>query len=97
MEEVKYLYIAERIPAGDQWEYVFDTPEEANKAAARAWDYLTYREKQRNHVYAVVVKREWLNEDAVDEDTGEVDWCMFDQADTFPGAFDSAALPRTVD
>lgn len=90
--EQKYLYVAESIPNGDRWEYVFDTPEAANKQAAIAWDYLTPAEKKRNHIYACVVKREWLSEDAVDEDTGEIDWTMFDKADGFPGAFDSDEL-----
>lgn len=30
-----------------------------------------------------------LSEDAVDEDTGDIDRCAFDSADGFPGAFDS--------
>lgn len=89
MDEKKYLSICEMVPVGDRWEWVFDTPEEANRDAKMQWDHLTDREKRKNHVYAVVVKREWLSEDAVDEDTGEINWAMFDSADTFPGAFDS--------
>lgn len=84
----KYLTIAE-ITDGDRWEKVFDTPSEANIEAASQWDHLTDREKQQTCVYAVEVRREWLSGDAVDEETGEIDWRMFDQAGSFPGAFDS--------
>lgn len=88
MSEMKYLVVTEDA-SGDRWEEVYETAEKANCEAAYAWSHLTDREKQKTNVCAVLVRREWLNEDAVDEDTGEVDWRMFDRADSFPGAFDS--------
>lgn len=84
----KYLVIDEIIN-GDSFETVCDSAEEANREAAYQWDHLTERERKQRHLYAVIVKREWLSEDAIDEDDGSIDWAMFDQADTFPGAFDS--------
>ena len=38
---------------------------------------------------AGVVTRDMLPEEATDEETGEVDWTLFSDCDTFPGAFDS--------
>lgn len=89
MESIKYLVIREALPMGDRWEDVFDSLEQANREASYHWNHLTRREQQRNHVYVVEVRREWLSEDAIDEDTGAVEWAMFDQADTRPGFFDS--------
>lgn len=91
-ENAKYLCITENTKTDDSWERVFDTAEEANKAAADVWFHLTAREKLVNHVYAAIVRREDLNEDAIDEETGDIDWLTFHSADTFPGAFDSEAL-----
>lgn len=84
----KYLVIDEIIN-GDRFETVCDSAEEANREAAYQWEHLTARERKQRHLYAVVVKREWLSEDAIDEDDGSIEWAMFDQADAFPGAFDS--------
>ena len=38
---------------------------------------------------AGVVSRDMLPEEAIDEETGAVDWSLFGDCDTFPGAFDS--------
>lgn len=85
----KYLHICESVPDGDRWEWVYDTPEGANAAARADWEHLTASEKKRQHIYACIVRREWLDDDAIDEDTGEINWACFYQADTFPGAYDS--------
>ncbi len=86
---MKYLAIRELVSNGDRWEEVYNTAEEANAAAKRDWERLTALEQRRNRIYAAIVRREWLSEDAVDEDTGATDWRLFDRADGFPGAFDS--------
>lgn len=88
MDDIKYLAIVWD-DDGDRWESVHDTPEAANHDAASKWEHLTPRERERTHVYACLVRRERLSEDAVDEDTGAIDWSLFEQADGFPGAFDS--------
>lgn len=91
-ENAKYLCIAENTKTCDSWEWIFDTADEANKAADDLWFHLTAREKLVHHVYAVIVRREHLTDDAIDEETGDIDWLMFHSAGTFPGAFDSEAL-----
>lgn len=92
MDSVKYLHICESVPSGDRWEWSYDTPEEANDAARRDWEHLTAAERKRRHVYTCIVRREWLNDDAIDEETTDIDWVVFAQTDTFPGAFDSDTI-----
>lgn len=84
----KFIVMQDRIP-GDSFSTAYDTAEDANAAAETVWFYLTPNERKHTHVYAIVVRREDLDEDAIDEDTGDIDWCMWVSADTFPGAFDS--------
>lgn len=102
MSEKKYLVIDQQCD-GDCWEYVFDTPEEANREAANQWFYMTDRARKsyltdnwedirkgrKSHLFAAIVLREWLRDDAIDEETGEIDWRQYEQCDLFPGAFDS--------
>lgn len=91
--EVRYVVVDERY-AGisrrdiyDSLAEVFNTPEEANSHADQLWYHLTKFEKKRAHIYAAVVRKEWLLEEAFDGD--EVDWTAFHSCDDFPGAFDS--------
>lgn len=91
----KYLVIDESFndlkhtSAGDQWEAVYDTPEEATAAAESEWSYLTARERKYHHIYSAVVTEADLDDYATDEDTGEIDWRCFTACDTYPGCFDS--------
>lgn len=89
--EKKYIVVDEPTRRyGDEWRYVYDTAEEANFAAWRAWNYLTKQEQRERHIWAGLVTHEYLDDDAIDEDTGKIDWRCFVWADTFPGAFDSS-------
>lgn len=88
--EKKYIVVDDPIGrTGDSWTDVYDTAKEANHAAWRAWNYLTKQEQRERHVWAGLVTHEDLDDDAIDEDTGEIDWRCWVNADTFPGAFDS--------
>lgn len=78
--------------SGDSWQYVYDTPEEANAQASMRWHHLTSQGRQKRHVYAGVITQDDLADDAVDEDTGEVDWKRWNNCNTFPGALDSYNL-----
>lgn len=75
--------------SGDWWQEVYDTAEEANAAAESQWEHLTDREQKRRHIYAGIVTEKMLPKEAVNEDTGVIDWSLFADHDTFPGAFDS--------
>lgn len=86
--ESKYIVMEDRIP-GDSFSTVYNTAAEANDAAETAWFYLTSGERKNTHVYVVEVRREDLDEDAFDEDTGDINWCLWVSCNTFPGAFDS--------
>lgn len=93
----KYIVVDE--PAGgfggDVFQEIYDTPEEANAAASYGWEHLTRNEQRKRHVFAGVVTPEDLPEDAIDEDSGEIDWGAATSIDGFPGAFDSDEA-RTV-
>lgn len=62
---------------GDVFQDVYDSLDEANKAAELEWGYLTAFEKRKRHIYVGVVRLEDLNEWAIDEDTGAIDWAAF--------------------
>lgn len=77
---------------GDIEEKFYSDADEAAEAARDAWKHLTLNEKRRQHIYSVVIRREDLNFDQMDEDDlaeGRVDWWCFTGMDTYPGAFDS--------
>lgn len=96
--EKKYIVVDEPTRrCGDEWRYVYDTAEEANSAAWRAWNYLTKQEQRERHIWAGLVTHEDLDDDAIDEDTGEIDWRCWVNADTFPGAFDSSTYSEGAD
>jgi len=71
----------------------FNTLEEANNIAKNTWLHLSARERSERVVDVFTVKREWLNEDAIDED-GNIDWAGFHTADREDGAFDSETYIR---
>lgn len=75
--------------SGDMFQYVYQTPEEANVAAAYKWHMLTPQERRRRHIMAGVVTQAMLPVDAIDEDTGAIDWELFGDFGSFPGSFDS--------
>lgn len=74
---------------GDIYQEVYTTAEEANAAASYKWRQLTSGEHLGRRIMAGVVLRDMLPEEATDEETGEVDWSLFSECYTFPGAFDS--------
>ena len=75
--------------SGDMFQYVYQTPEEANIAAAYKWHMLTPQERRRRRIMAGVVPQAMLPVDAIDEDTGSIDWELFGDFDSFPDSFDS--------
>ena len=88
--EKRYVVVDEhKFGEGDRFATVHLTPEEANAEADYQWNHLTKTEQSCRHVYTAVVRRDMLPDYAIDEDTGEVDWSLFGDTDTFPGAFDS--------
>ncbi len=87
-DEKKYIVVCD-VDGGDSWTDVYDTAEEANEAALHDWRVLSSHDQRRQHIWAGIVSREDLGDDAIDEDTGEIDWRCWVNADTFPGAFDS--------
>ena len=74
----------------DDYETVFDTIEAANEFALKSWKHLTNREKNGRHIYVCAVTEKDLDDWAVDEETGEIDWGCFFQSDFPAGGFDSA-------
>lgn len=75
--------------SGDMFQYVYQTPEEANAAADYKWHMLTPQERRRRRIMAGVVTKDMLPDDAVCPETGEPDWTMFSDFNDFPGAFGS--------
>lgn len=86
----KYIVVDDALPYGDSWTDVYNTAEEANRAARHDWDMLTTQEQRKRHIWAGLITLEDLGDDAIDEDTGAINWRCWVNADTFPGAFDSA-------
>lgn len=89
--EHKYIVVDEPKNGfgGDQFEDVYDSLDEANKAADLAWWYLTAFEKRKRHIYVGVIRLEDLNEWAIDEDTGAIDWAAFHSISYDDTMFDS--------
>lgn len=89
--DTRYVVIDMPAPGtdGDIYQEVYTTAEEANAAASYKWHQLSENERLGRRIMAGVVTRDMLPEDAIDEETGEVDWSLFSDCDTFPGAFDS--------
>lgn len=86
-------YVVVDMPAGglsgDIAQEVYLAPEEANAAAAYKWSLLSSQERRHRRIMAGVVTEDMLPEDAIEEDTGAIDWELFSDCDSFPGAFDS--------
>lgn len=74
----------------------FDTLEEANKYAEMQWDKLTKREQDKCTVKVYLVKKEWLEKDAINED-GEINWFAYYKCDSYDGYFDSEKLKKEED
>lgn len=89
--ETRYVVIDMPSPGtdGDIYQEVYTTAEEANAAASYKWHQLSAGERLGRRIMAGVVSRDMLPEEATDEETGDVDWSLFGDCDTFPGAFDS--------
>ena len=60
---------------------VFDTLEEANKAACDQWYHMTKYDRECAQVYVLVVTENDLSDWAIDDDTGEIDWTAYANAD----------------
>lgn len=75
--------------SGDMSQYVYQTPEESNAAADYKWHMLTPQERRLIHIMAGLVTKDMLPDDAIDEDTGGIDWELFGDFGSFPGYFDS--------
>lgn len=86
-------YVVVDMPAngcdGDVYQEIFNTPEEANAAAAYKWSMLSSQERRYRRIMAGVVTQDMLPAEAIDADTGAIDWELFSDCDSFPGAFDS--------
>lgn len=89
--EKRYVMIDMPAPGtdGDIYQEVYTTAEEANAAASYKWSKLSADERLGRRIMAGVVSRDMLPDEAIDGETGEVDWSLFSDCDTFPGAFDS--------
>ena len=74
----------------DDYETVFDTIEAANEFALKSWKHLTNREKEGRHIYVCEVTEKDLQDWAIDEETGEIDWGCFFQSNLPAEGFDSA-------
>ena len=62
---------------------VFDALDEANEAARAQWDHLTNTERKHSEVEVLAVTEDDLADWAIDEETGEIDWTAYANAD-FP-------------
>lgn len=99
--DTRYVVIDMPAPGtdGDIYQEVYTTAEEANAAASYKWHQLSAGERLGRRIMAGVVTRDMLPEEAIDEDTGKVDWSLFGECDTFLGAFDSKpaiSLPAAI-
>lgn len=88
-ETQRYIVVDMPVGDGDRYQEVYATSEEANTAAEYQWHMLTPQERRRRHIIAGVVTKAMLPADAIDEETGVVDWSLFTDFDAFSGAFDS--------
>lgn len=87
-DQVRYI-VEDTRDHGDTFTEVYETAEEANAAAAAAWNHLTaYDRKDGRRIRALVVK----GNDLDDPD----DWESYTSADDFPGAFDSGREYRIL-
>lgn len=71
---------------------VFDTIEEANKAAITQWDHLTITERKHSEVEVLAVTEDDLADWAIDEENGEIDWTSYANADLPEGGLKFSGL-----
>lgn len=89
----KYLVIDEQKNLeGDVFVYVYDSADDANTAALVAWRHLTASEQRKRHIFVACVALEDLEEYAVDEETGEIDWTCYKFYHSLDNAFDSEKI-----
>lgn len=98
-ETKKWIMIEENY-GGDNWPKVFDTQEEANKAAVAKWDSLTAAEKKKKHVFVIDVTEDDISEDAIEEyrngEYEEFPWDCWEDGGHEEGNFDSDRADVTV-
>lgn len=87
-KKMKKYIVVDQI-GNDDYADVFDTIEAANEFALKSWKHLTNREKEGRHIYVCVITEKDLQDWAVDEETGEIDWGCFFQSDLPADGFDS--------
>jgi hypothetical protein len=85
-EMKKYIVIETR--NNDEWVTVFDTLEETNEYAERAWEHLSDYDKKNQSVEVGIVTENDLADWAVDEETGEIDWTAYTQWNQTKECFD---------
>jgi len=71
---------------------VFGTLEEANKAAIIQWDHLTTGERKKSEIEVLTVTEDDLTDWAIDDDTGEIDWTAYANADLPEGGIRFSGL-----
>lgn len=99
-KEMKKWIMTEENYGGDNWPKVFDTQEEANKAAVKTWDSLTAAEKKKKHVFVIDVTEDDIAEDAIEEYRNggfeELPWDCWESGGYEEGSFDSDKADVTV-
>lgn len=75
---------------------VFNTLEEANKAARDLWLRLTIAERSKRQISVGCVTRDMLDEEAIDED-GNIDWTMSTDILGAEGTFDTDDIQAMID
>lgn len=78
----KYFVVDEAIRGGDTFIDMFDSLEEANKAAEHDWNHLTSGEQRKRHIFVA-----WVTPDML---TDEDDWDSWHSLDFDDRCFDSA-------
>lgn len=87
-KKMKKYIVVDQI-GNDDYADVFDTIEAANEFALKSWKHLTNYEKEGRHIYVCEVTEEDLDDWAIDEETGEIDWSCFFQSNLPADGFDS--------
>lgn len=90
--QVDYMYIvSERAMDGDgdSMEFFCDDLADANSRAQDLWYHLTKREKTETVVEVLKVTLKDLDEDAIDDETGEIDWGLYHSYNVPEGGFSS--------
>lgn len=88
----------------DLYTTAYETLDEANQQAQRAWERLTRSERGKRHIYVGLVTEELLRECAESSmceddlilDDGSLNWSLAADCDGVDGAFDSDYLAEEV-